>query len=215
MAKAGEKFDNVELLWRRARNCFDLYENHPDDKDYRSAKLTLGLEFAKKALDIDANSAFSHKWYAILLSAIGDFQSTKEKIGNAFVIKEHALKASELKPDDPTTWHLLGRWCSGVANISWTERKLATVLFAAPPQSTQEEALKYYLEAEKHYAPTDSSHRNKLCIGDTYAALDNKEKAKEWYSAAIELPGHSVADQKVIEQAKEKLAKLAPKKGWF
>jgi hypothetical protein len=32
-------------------------------------------------------------------------------VGNAFKIKEHAMKANELAPGDPTTLHLLGRWC--------------------------------------------------------------------------------------------------------
>ena len=44
-----------------------------------------------------------------MTSAVGDFVPTKEKIGNAYKIKEHALKALELKADDATTLHLLGR----------------------------------------------------------------------------------------------------------
>jgi len=157
---------------------------------------------------------FSHKWYAICLSAVGDFQDTKDKIGNAFLIKEHALKAAELKPNDATTWHLLGRWCTGVANIGWVERKLASVLFATPPEATHKDALEYYQKAEQFYLPGDSSHRNKLQIGDSYLALDDKESAKVWYQKCIDLPSKSAADQTFIEQAKEKLGKSS-KKGWF
>jgi hypothetical protein len=69
-------------------------------------------------------------------------------IANVYKIKEHALKASELDPVDPTIWHLLGRWSFDVANIGitfrssfstnvlrsgWAQRKVASLLFAAPP----------------------------------------------------------------------------------
>lgn len=38
----------------------------------------------------------SHKWYAIVLSSLSDFRSTKEKIQESVLIKEHCLKAIEL-----------------------------------------------------------------------------------------------------------------------
>lgn len=33
--------------------------------------------------------------------------------------------------------------------LSWVERKLAATLFATPPESTIEDALKYFLKAEE------------------------------------------------------------------
>lgn len=115
----------------------------------------------------------SHKWYAIVLSSLSDFRSTKEKIQESVLIKEHCLKAIELHgkgahsslktthhrprrreqcPDSlPRLWcaggdqtlnHLLGRWCFAVASISWMERKLASAIFASPPESSYDEALR-------------------------------------------------------------------------
>jgi hypothetical protein len=71
--------------------------------------LTKGLEFAQLALKQNPNHYAGYKWVAINLSALGDLLSTKEKIENAFKIKENAVKALELKPDDATTCHMLGR----------------------------------------------------------------------------------------------------------
>ena len=37
----------------------------------------------------------------------------------------------------------------GIADISWYERKAASIFFATPPQATYEDALKIFLKAEK------------------------------------------------------------------
>ncbi len=75
--------------------------------------------------------------------------TTKEKIQNAFKIKEHALKSTRLNPAGATAHHVLGEWAFGVASISFVERRVAAALFATPPTATYEEALQHYLNAEK------------------------------------------------------------------
>jgi hypothetical protein len=42
------------------------------------------------------------QWYAIALSLIGDYRSIKEKIGNAYTIRDHFQRACDLNPRDPT-----------------------------------------------------------------------------------------------------------------
>jgi len=121
-----------------ARAHFDLADTKPGDAKFRQEILTKGLEHATKALEVDDKNAYCHKWFAIMTSSVGDFLGNKEKIGNAFKIKEHAMKANELKPNDATTLHLLGRWCYNVSSIGWLERKLAATLFATPPESSFE-----------------------------------------------------------------------------
>src|SRR5688572_18383178 len=66
----------------------------------------------------------------ICCSRIGDFITTKEKIGNAFKIKEHALKAVELNPKDATSFVVLGTWCFNVASVGWLERKVIFFLLS-------------------------------------------------------------------------------------
>eukprot|EP01118_Nematostelium_gracile_P007164 TRINITY_DN2318_c0_g2_i1.p2 TRINITY_DN2318_c0_g2~~TRINITY_DN2318_c0_g2_i1.p2 ORF type:complete len:231 (-),score=86.00 TRINITY_DN2318_c0_g2_i1:69-761(-) len=199
-----EHSDNVEILWRLARAHFDLSDTKAD-KAFREDHLKKGYEVASKALTIDGNNPFSNKWFAIMTSAMGEFQGQKEKIQNSFKIKEHALKANELKPKDATTLHLLGRWCFSVASLSWLERKAAAALFATPPESTFEEALKYFTEA---FEVDPTFRRNLVFLGDTYQQLKNKEKAKEFYQKAIDLPATTAFDQSLVTEAKTKIGKL-------
>jgi len=155
-----------------------------------------------KTIKLNENCSQGHKWYAILLSLKGDFVSTKEKIGNAFTIKEHCLKANELTPNDSTTLHVLGRWCFDVAKIGWVERKLASAIFAQPPESSFEEAVKWFTlaqEAEPHFI------RNAVLVGDTYVQLKDQQKANEWYKKASEIPPETEFDKQRITEAISKI----------
>jgi len=216
---------DIEIWWRICRAYFDVFEQVTNADEKKDALLK-GLEHAEAALK--ANEAhyathkvfmttplashaltnfhvsfFKTKWWAILTSSLGEYISTKEKIANAYKIKEHALRALEINPQDSTTLHLLGRWCFSVANISWIERTAASALFGTPPSSTFDEALGYFLKASE-ICP--QFIRNSLFVADSYANLKQYDKAKEWYQKTIAIPVEKESDRKYHEEAKQKLS---------
>ena len=119
------------------------------------------------------------------MAQLGSLLPQKEKIKSSFRVKEEAEIAAKLAPKDPTTQHFLGRWCFAVASIGWLERKAAALIFAKPPESTYEEALKFFLAAD---ALEDNFKRNAMWVGDTYKALGKKVEAVEWYKTAVDMP---------------------------
>eukprot|EP01104_Vermistella_antarctica_P015579 TRINITY_DN5149_c0_g1_i1.p1 TRINITY_DN5149_c0_g1~~TRINITY_DN5149_c0_g1_i1.p1 ORF type:complete len:265 (+),score=81.00 TRINITY_DN5149_c0_g1_i1:99-797(+) len=193
--------DAVEIQWRLARAFYDNADQKPSDKAYQYKQLQEALAVAETVLKLDDNHFAGHKWLAIILAAIGDHVSTKEKIGNSLKIKEHALKALELSGDDATTLHLLGRWCIGVSNVGWLERKVANAIFGSVPESTYDEALEYLLKADKI---NERMIRNKICIGDCYVGLKKKPEAKEWYQKASVVESRTPLDTVLIAEAKKK-----------
>ncbi len=99
-------------------------------------------------------------------SVAGDYKSTKEQLQNSFKIRACFNRALELNPSDATTAHLIGMWlvmghdeclergltgswsrCAYFASMSYATRAVASLLFASPPSSTHEEALRYLLLA--------------------------------------------------------------------
>jgi len=193
--------EEPEFLWRYARAHFDASERETDPEK-RKVLITKGTAIAEKGLKVGDNVAFCHKWYAILLGQMGDYTSLTDKLNNSFKVKEHALKANELHPKDATTLHVLGRWCSEVAKITWVQRKLASTLFATPPESTNEEALKYYLEAQE---AEPNFLRNAILIGDTYVLIKNQTKANEWFKKASEMPVGNDLDKARVNEALSKI----------
>ena len=65
------------------------------------------------------------------------------------VLQEHIDKAIELSPDEAILHYLSGRWCFEVSGLSWLEKKAASALFAAPPESSYQDALQFFLRSEE------------------------------------------------------------------
>jgi len=130
---------------------------------------------------------------------------TKEKILSAHKVKEYALRAIAVQPDDASTLHVLGRWCFSVADVSWIEKRLAATLIASLPESSFDEALSFFMRAHKSKEHFKS---NALWIGHTYAKLKNKANARKWYRIAIEMPSMCELDHQVTAEARECLSRL-------
>ncbi|KAJ8042405.1 Regulator of microtubule dynamics protein 1 [Holothuria leucospilota] len=201
--------NNDEILWRLARSSRDvanLASTTPDDKKRLTYET---LEYTKRALALnDANYA-CHKWYAICLSDVGDYEGVKQKISNAFIIKEHFEKAIELNPKDATSVHLLGLWCFTFADMPWYQSKIAAVVFATPPTSTYEEALEKFLKAEE-INPNFYS-KNFLMIGKTYSRLGNTKMALLYLTKAKDAPARKEEEYQTRKEAIELLKGLGVK----
>ncbi|MGH0141787.1 UNVERIFIED_CONTAM: hypothetical protein FKN15_074612 [Acipenser sinensis] len=171
--------DNAEFLWRLARASRDLALLSSTSAEEKKRLMYEAFDYSRNALEKNESSSAAHKWYAICISDIGDYEGTKIKIGNAYVVKEHLQwyaicisdigdyegtkikignayvvkehlqRAIELNPKDATAIHVLGLWCFAFAELPWYQRKIAAMLFASPPSSTYEEALGYFLKAEE------------------------------------------------------------------
>lgn len=112
-------------------------------------------------------------------------------------------RASVLNPTDATTFYMLGCWCYEISNLTWYQRKIASVIFGEPPTSTFEEALMYYECAEKA-DPNFYSH-NLLMLGKTYLKLERKEDAIKYLQKVIAFPVENDDDQKTKQEAQKLL----------
>lgn len=196
--------DNFEVVWRLARTHFDFSDNS-EDETVISDNFYKGLDYAKKALELDDSRAESHKWYGILIGKVGELEGTKQKILNSYEVKDHTLKAIELDPEDDGNFHVMGRWHYTLSDLSWFERKIAGLIYATPPEASFEEAAEYFKKAIA-LEPTDI--RNHLWLGNTYVALDKNELAKQEYNAALAITAENDSDRKLQKEAQELLSNL-------
>lgn len=119
---------------------------------------------------------------AVLLDAKSQLDGVKERVTQLDRVKKHMVAAVELNPDDPTSWHLLGNFTFGLADMAWYQRKVVSAIFATPPTGTYEEALEHFLKAEEKKPNFYSM--NLLFIGKCYYALKDYVKAKEYLERA-------------------------------
>ena len=194
---------NPELLWRLARASRDLASLSVTDESTKKSLTYEAHDYAKRALSTGEENFACHKWYAITLSSVGDFEGTKQKISNAYEIQNHFKKAIELNPLDATCYHLLGRWCFTVADVSWLQRKIASAIFDTPPSSSYEEALDYFERAER-LNPNFYS-MNQLWIATCYLSLSKKAEARQWLEKLLNFPAKTEEDRSAVKQAEDML----------
>jgi len=81
---------NANILWRVARAARDLAIKEKDvAADEKKRLIYEAFEFSKQALEKDETNFAAHKWYAITMGDVGDYEGVKVKISNAYVIRDH------------------------------------------------------------------------------------------------------------------------------
>lgn len=188
-----------QLLWRAARNCYDLAQESTD-KAVRQELITKGFDLVKKSVDEDPNNFASQKWIGILYGSLGEFIATKDKIANAYTIRDHFKKAIELNPQDATSQHCMGKWCWSILQIGWIERQAASLLFGTPPTSTYDECRGYFLASDA----IDATIHNCNALGDLYYQEKNWAEAKKWFEKALTVPAVTDNHRRQHEEAQKK-----------
>lgn len=116
------------------------------------------------------------------------------------------LKALELNPGDSQVLHGLGMWCYNISGWSWIQRKVACAVFEAPPESSYQEALKYFLEAESR-SPR-SSAENVLIIAKCYLKMQKTSQAREYLEDCVGIIDDSYDAENAKSEASEILESL-------
>ncbi|XP_066535115.1 regulator of microtubule dynamics protein 2 [Hoplias malabaricus] len=177
-----EKFEQkCQYLWRLTRAYADAHDLAGDTLEKKKFA-EKGKQIGAQAILVNPMCAESHQWYAIVCGLLSEYESVQNKIKNGYLFKDHLDKAIELKPHDPLSYYLLGRWCYAVAQCSWIERKIAATLFGEPPSATIQDALQNFLKAEE-LCPKYSKF-NYVFLAKCYKDLGQKYQAKKMCDAA-------------------------------
>nr|XP_019952935.1 PREDICTED: regulator of microtubule dynamics protein 2-like [Paralichthys olivaceus]XP_019952944.1 PREDICTED: regulator of microtubule dynamics protein 2-like [Paralichthys olivaceus] len=197
---------NSMLLWRLVRAYCDVHDVSATLEEKKTIAQT-GKKVGEEAVSLNPTCADSHRWYAIMCGIMTEYDTVQNKIKNGYIFKDHLDKAIELKPQDPLSYYLLGRWCYSVAQLSWIERKVAATLFGEPPSATIEDALKNFLKVEEIHP--GYSKVNYVYLAKCYRDLGQREKAKKMCEAACSMNSVSKED----EDAQKDLDSLCPALG--
>lgn len=141
----------------------------------------------------------AHKWLGIVISEASALDGTKAAIERSVDVRAHFERAVELNPHDATSRHLLGLWHYEIASIGWWQKKAAAALFAEPPSSTHEVALELLLAAEQ--LSPGWYKKNRLVLAKTHLKLADKDEARNWLAAALELPSNNADDKAAHAEA--------------
>ena len=85
--------------------------------------------------------------------------------------------------------------------MSWYMRKIASALFATPPESSYEEALKAFLQAES--VQSGFYLDNRVMIAKAYYKLGDMKNAKHWCQFVLSEKPKTPYDEEAIKEAKD------------
>ncbi|XP_053985641.1 regulator of microtubule dynamics protein 1-like [Hylaeus volcanicus] len=195
---------DVEIIWRL---CRALYKMAKSATEVEGKKMIYeAYDLIANALKIKEDHWAVHKWMAIILDSKSNYEGMKIRIKELYNIKKHMMRAIELNPKDATTMYMLGTWCYQVSDLPWYQRKIAAAIFEKPPNSSFEEALTYFENAEK-VDPYFYSH-NLLMLGKTYLKLNQKEQALKYLKMTAEYPVKNDDDHNAQQEAQKLLNSL-------
>ncbi|CAJ1066981.1 regulator of microtubule dynamics protein 2 [Xyrichtys novacula] len=197
---------NSSFLWRLTRAYCDVHDISSIVEEKKTHAET-GKKIGEEAVGLNPTCADSHQWYAIMCGIMAEYDTVQNKIKNGYIFKDHLDKAIELKPQDPLSYYLLGRWCYAVAQLSWIERKVAATLFGEPPSATVEDALKNFLKVEELHP--GYSKLNYVFLAKCYKDLGQRERSRKMCEAACSVKAVSKED----EEAQKELDLLYPSLG--
>ncbi|XP_076312723.1 regulator of microtubule dynamics protein 1-like isoform X1 [Tachypleus tridentatus] len=184
LARSAEFENKAEILWRlaKAAHLCGIIAEKRHDLEKKKELVKEAFNYASSALEADSSDPEVHKWYAITVGSLSNYGGLHEKVKNGYSFKEHVDLAVELKPDDPTLHHMLGRWCYEIAMLTWWERKIASTLGSPPPESSYEEARQHLLQADQL---KPEWKENMLFIAKTYIGEGKYPQALSWIDRAI------------------------------
>lgn len=165
--------NDSQILWRLARCEFQLSKKTDDTKE-QAALVENAYALVKNSLELDDKNGLAHKWAAILLNAVSTLKGTKEKVLQVLNIRTHMEKAIEYAPTDATSYYLLGEWHYSCNQVSWWERKIASIAFGKLPDADMDTALNMFKKAEE--VEPDFYSKNKLMLAKTLLDLKREKE---------------------------------------
>ncbi|KAM7541048.1 hypothetical protein Aperf_G00000041498 [Anoplocephala perfoliata] len=200
LVRSDGNYNNMDLalMWRLAQAArFLVLTKGKHDKKRKLEWIDQGLKVTEAAVEKYPTECLSNTWRGIMLNVKSVEEGIRKRIELCYRIREFFQKGLEANPNDYVTLHCMGSWCYEVASAGRAERLIAKTLFDEIPKSSFEEALEYFLKADK----VEPDRAFTVCrIALCYSKMKEKDKAKEWAQKAVKLP---VQDSEMEEAQKE------------
>ncbi len=198
---------NAEALRKASASAVDLGEGASDAARRRELFRT-GLTYARRAVAIDSTSAEGQFAIARALGRTALSVGVRDRVRYAVEIREHALAALRVEPDNPGALHVLGMWNAEVKRLSGFELFFARRFLGGNVlgEASWKEAIAD-LERAAALDPTRLVHH--LDLAGVYADTGERDKAREQYQLVIDATTRTdYNDPRYKRQAQDALRKL-------
>jgi tetratricopeptide (TPR) repeat protein len=141
---------SYEAHWKASRVLVDEGLLLPDDQKARRDSLyTEARTLAERAVEIDPNGADGHYMVSVAIGRVALTMSARQRVRLARVIRDEALRATELDARHAGALHVLGRWNAEIKRLPGITKFFAKTFLGASifNEATWENAERYFGEA--------------------------------------------------------------------
>lgn len=196
--------NNLRLLEHISRE----YRHLMSDATKQEEQFRLGstaVEYARRAVVLDPKDPEAQLAVAISYGRLEPLEGNREKFDAVHIIKDAVDKAIKLDPRNDLSWHVLGRWHEGLAEVNPVLRAMAQVAFGKLPDSTHEEAARCF---EKAIALNPNRLMHYIELGRVYAQMGRTADARCFITQGLAMPDTEKDDPETKRQGREVLSKL-------
>ncbi len=199
--------NNYDVLWRISRAYIDIGEHLPSTTDQEKAlqlqTYDKALEFANKAIAVNANGAMGYTRRAIANGRIALFKGVWESLDLVKQTKADCEKAITLDPNDATAYYVLGR-----THMKVSEKPKIFRWPLGLGWANLDDAVKNY---EKAISLRSDFIMYRLDCARALVELDEYDKARVQLTAITTLPTMDEDDGQFRKDAQELLEKIKNK----
>lgn len=141
---------NYEANWRAARELTDIGKLMPNaERARRDTVYAEARALAERAVRVDANGADGHYMTAVAVGRVALTKGARERVRYSRVVRDEALRATELNPRHDGALHVLGRWNAEIQRLPGITKFFAKTFLGASifNQASWDNAVRYFTEA--------------------------------------------------------------------
>ena len=184
---------SYEALWKASRDAVDAGESQSDDARKKQLYKT-SEQYARRAVEARPTDAEGHFQLARALGKTALSLGKKDRVKYAGDVRAQALEALKYDPRHAGALHVMGVWNAEVMRLNGFTRMIARNFLGGEVfgSASWKEAVRY-METAVTVEPDRITHR--LDLGEIYADIGDKAKAREQFQAVLRLPAIDPNDQ--------------------
>jgi tetratricopeptide (TPR) repeat protein len=141
---------NYEANWKAARALTDIGKMLPDaQRSRRDSIYAEATALAERAVRVNSTGADGHYMVAVAVGRLALTKGPRERVRYSRVVRDEALRATELNPLHDGALHVLGRWNAEIQRLPGMTKFFARTFLGASifSQASWEAAVTYLTQA--------------------------------------------------------------------
>ncbi|MGC1481148.1 MAG: hypothetical protein WA771_11630 [Chthoniobacterales bacterium] len=195
---------SADLQIRIARQ----YRHLMTDAGSKSEKIELGkkaVHHSQRAAQLAPNDPNAQVDLAITYGKMSPLLSGGERVAASREIRRSVDRTLAIDSRNDTAWHILGRWQTGMAEITGLKRSLAEVAYGDLPDSSLAEAAR---SLERARLLNESRLMHPIELGIVYLKLDRTDEGRKLIEKGLSMPNREKDDPAKKSAGREALSAL-------